>query len=236
MRNMLLASAAVIATLGMVSGQAQADYWATLNMNFGYIDGDLDLRDFSASYDSTLGTANIGALTVNENVEDVTVKVKGPVVDIDIDQTAKNKNSQGADVNIDDMKNDTGSQVALAGAAAGFAGFAAAGALAGNLGIVDQENEVKVYDNDDNQQFAGNLAIVYVEDPFGGLLDCGCSSDDFYSANINFGDVSGDIHAHDFSLTDGSSLTAANIGAATINKSVNNMDIKVSNGHHGGFH
>ncbi|MHA1565414.1 MAG: hypothetical protein ACTSX7_08895 [Alphaproteobacteria bacterium] len=232
MRNLLLASAAVIATMGMVSGQAQADYWATLNVNYGYIDGDLDLRDFSASYKSTLGTANIGALTVNDNEENVTVKVMGPVVDIDIHQSANNRNSQGADVTIDDMENKTGGQIALAGAAAGFAGFAAAGALAGNLGIVDQENEVKVYDNDRNRQFAGNLAIVHVEDPFGGLLDCGCSADDFYTANINYGDVSGDIHAHDFSLTRSSSLTAANIGAATINKSVNNMDVTVRNRGH----
>lgn len=231
MRNLLLASAAVVATLGMVSGQAQADYWATLNVNKGYIDGDLKVYDFSAYKNSSLGTANIGALTVNENEENVKVKVMGPVVDIDVNQDAHNRNSQGADVEVGDMKNKTGGQIALAGAGAGFAGFALAGAAAGNLGIVDQENEVKTYDNDRNKQFAGNLAIIKVEDPFGGLLDCGCSNDEFYTANINYGTVSGDIYAHNFSLTKGSSMTAANIGAATINSSLNNMSIKVNNAH-----
>ncbi len=221
MRNLLLASATVIATIGMVSGQAQADYWATLNINKGYVDGDLKVYDFKAYKNSSLGTANIGALTVNENEENVKVKVYGPVVDIDVTQMAKNKNSQGADVHVDDMKNKTGGQIALAG----FAGLAGAG----NFAHVDQENEVKVYDDDMNKQFAGNYANITVTDPFGGLLDCGCSYDEFNTANINFGTVSGDIYANNFELGRGSSLIAANIGAATINSSLNNMSVNVNN-------
>ncbi len=223
MRNLLLASAAVIATFGAVSGEAKADYWATLNINKGYVDGDLWISDFSAYNESSIGTSNIGALTVNKNVEDVMVSVMGPVVDIDVDQDAHNDNSQGADVHVGDMENDTGSQLSIAGLAL----FAKAG---NNKADVDQENEVKTYDDDTNRQFAGNLAIIYVEDPFGGLLDCGCSSDDFYTANINYGDVSGDIDAYDFSLNN-SSLTAANVGAATLNSSLNTMNVTVNNGH-----
>ena len=231
MRNLLLASAAVIATFATVSGEAKADYWATLNINYGYVDGDLWAHDFTVTRDSSIGTANIGALTVNDNEENIKVRVKGPLVNINVNQDAHNRNSQGVDVTIDDMKNTTGGQIALAGAAAGLAGFAVAGAAAGNLGIVEQDNDVRVYDDDRNRQFAGNLSIIHVQDPFGGLLDCGCSSDDFYTANINKGNVSGDIHAGDFTISRGSSLTAANVGAATINSSVNNMSVKVGGRH-----
>ena len=62
MRNLLLASAAVIATFATVSGEAKADYWATLNINYGYVDGDLWAHDFTVTRDSSIGTANIGAL------------------------------------------------------------------------------------------------------------------------------------------------------------------------------
>ncbi len=236
MRNLLLASAAVIATLGTISGTAQADYWATLNVNEGYINGDLNLHSFSATYESAITAANIGALTVNDNEENVKVRVKGPVVDIDIDQDAKNRNSQGAYVHTAEMSNDTGDQNAHAHAddpIAGIALVALAGAAAGNVGIVgEQENEVKTYDNDHNRQYAGNVAIVYVDDPFGGLLDCGCSNDEFYTANINYGNVSGDIHAGGFSLKN-STMSTANVGAATLNSSLNNMNVRVSNGANG---
>ena len=70
-----------------------------------------------------------------------------------------------------------------------------------------------------------------MENQLDGLLNCKCSMDDFYTANINYGTVSGDVHAGRFSLEHGSSLSAGNIGAATINKSVNNLDVKIGTRH-----
>ena len=114
--------------------------------------------------------------------------------------------------------------VALAGALAA----AGAGALAkgGDVDVGQNQHASQSNDNE-NYQRASNFSAIYVEDQLGGLLDCGCSSDSFYTLNINKGNVDGNLYAHKLNVSYGSSVSVGNIGAATINKSTNNLNIEV---------
>lgn len=255
MRKVLLATAAV-AVLGLSATGASADYWATANINFGPVTGNLTVDYGRLGNESSMSVGNMGALTVNENEENIDVRIKGPVVEINVDQDATNNNRQYTH-NTLDVENKVGAHAdadadAKAGAlaAAGALGViiaykvedndrsdvadaeadahARAGALAGARASAVQDDFTVTQSNDnENYQRTANYSAIYVEDQLGGLLDCGCSSDDFYTVNINKGSVSGDLYAHKLSLNYESSVSVGNIGAATINKSTNNMDIRV---------
>lgn len=259
MRKVLLATAAV-AVIGLSATGASADYWATANINYGSVTGHIDVDDLTARRDGSISVGNMGALTVNDNEENMKVKIKGPVVEINVDQKAKNENDQLTKNKLD-VENDVDAD-AKAGAVAGAGALAAAkaengdtktalgkaevdadadalaiaaakaGASAGAKAWMDDVNVTQSNDNE-NYQYAKNFSAIYVEDQLGGLLDCGCSSDDFYTLNINKGHVSGSIYADDLYASRGGSISVGNTGAATINKSVNNMTVKVGgHGHH----
>ncbi len=254
MRKVLLATAAV-AVIGLSATGASADYWATANFNFGNVHGNMDIYDDIKAYrHGSVSIGNMGALTVNENEENIKIKVKGPVVDIDVDQTARNNNDQtnkNHDLDVDVADADAGA-LAISGAAAGAIGvvvadddieknddnnvgnavagsLAAAGAGAGALGIMD---DVTQSNDNENYQKAGNLALIYVEDPLGGLADCACSTDDFYTLNVNKGQVTGHMYADDLYASRHGTISVANTGAATVNKSVNNTHIRVGGHKH----
>ncbi len=259
MRKVLLATAAV-AVLGLSATGASADYWATANINYGNVGGDLTVGYAYLDDESSMSVGNMGALTVNDNEENVNVKIKGPVVEINVDQDATNRNRQ-LTRNTMDITNEVDADAhadadANAGAlaAAGALGVviayevedndrndvadadadarARAGALAGaHASAVQDDFNVTQSNDNENFQAAANFSAIYVEDQLGGLLDCGCSSDEFYTLNINKGYVGGDLYAHKLNLDDKSSVSVGNIGAATINKSVNNMDIRVGRSH-----
>ncbi len=263
MRKVLLATAAV-AALGFTATNASADYWTTANINYGSVDGDIKVGYASIRKNSTMSVGNMGALTVNDNEENVDVTIKGPVVEINVDQKAGNLNGQLTHNSIDQSNSSKADTDAKAGAAAGAVAIAgakasadgdakgylkaetdndalalagaAAGAAAGAVAKggdvdVDQANRAHQSNDNENYQRASNFSAIYVEDQLGGLLDCGCSTDDFYTMNVNMARVDGDIYAHKLDVSYGSTVSVGNIGAATINKSTNNLNIEVGKSH-----
>ena len=251
MRKVLLATAAV-AVIGLSATGANADYWTTANVNYGSVSGSIKADDLKAYRKGSISVGNMGALTVNDNEENTNVKIKGPIVHIEVDQDVDLDNKQ-LTLNSQDVDNRVGAKSgAKAGAAAGAGALAVAknGDSEAYFGKADNDadadalaiagakagarssayagmDDVNVHQSNDNENYqkGANFAAIYVEDQLGGLLSCGCSSDDFYTLNINKGHVSGSIYADDLYAGHSGSISVGNVGAATINKSVNNLDV-----------